>query len=119
MEEKSRWSIRAEYLHSNERCERCGKQDAFTLIGKPRCADCVERDKKRQQKYNKAHADEINKKMKNRYQRLKDEGICVACGKKKAREGRIHCKACAVKTSNYRKQQAIKKMLEELNDGGC
>lgn len=31
------------------------------------------------------------------YYERKNAGICVQCGKKKARAGRVKCKACAIK----------------------
>ena len=54
-------------------CIQCGKQDAFTLNGRARCAECTaaerERDKKRYQKSGK----ERNRKA---YQDRLEKGVC-------------------------------------------
>jgi hypothetical protein len=41
---------------------------------------------------------------KQRRARLKREGLCTACGKRKARKGRTECKSC----SNYYRNWAVK-----------
>lgn len=94
---ESEWGKRVKYLMANQRCVRCCKQDAYTLAGKQRCFDCTEKEKKNQRKYNEAHREEIKLKMKERSAKLKAEGICVFCGKRKARTKRTLCAHCAAK----------------------
>ena len=63
-----------------------------------------------------------NEWAKNRYHRLKEQGICVLCGKEWAEPGRAYCKACYVKKYNapgYVKYHVdIKKHIQELHENG-
>lgn len=45
--------------------------------------------------WRKEHAEQVRAKRKEKYQQLKEAGICVVCCKKPAREGRTKCEECA------------------------
>lgn len=70
------------HLHKLQyRCGSCGKQDERTLAGKAVCKTC---------------ADRITARTMERYHRLSDSGICVACGCSPAIRGKL-CKSCSEK----------------------
>lgn len=74
-----------EYLKNHQRCVACGKQDAFTLNGYIRCADCSDKHKEKNKIYNKQNREEISIKKKELYQLNKqyriENHLCVTCGK--------------------------------------
>lgn len=65
-------------------CTMCGKEDAFTMIGRSRCAECAERQ-------NQNHRKNRNREwFLSRYSERKAKGLCVDCGKP-AMEGHVRC----------------------------
>lgn len=105
----SYWKERAVYWKSRNRCKNCGKQDAYTLAGRSYCYACNEHhnDYKR---INKDKWIETEKKRsKTRYERLKQEGICVSCGKRPAKPNHIRCLRCSIKHSNSEKKRYQRK----------
>lgn len=77
-------------------CVSCGKEDAFTMIGRRYCADCSEKRNETKRKYWKNNENyreaQINKKRKI-YEERKNNGICVRCGKRKV-NGFAQCDYC-------------------------
>lgn len=68
-------------LKENKMCVCCGKQDAFTLIGKKICYECLE-------KYHKRRGYGFKKPKKVKQQNIPrneryDYGLCYICGKPK------------------------------------
>ena len=68
-------------LKENKMCVCCGKQDAFTLIGKKICYECLE-------KYHKRRGYGFKKPKKVKQQTIPrnergDYGLCYICGKPK------------------------------------
>ena len=110
----SKYTERTKYLISVHRCIRCAKQDAYTLIGKQRCYECTEKDKERAKRNNQLHKEEHRQYAKERYAWLKSKGLCVICGKKKAKEGRVMCPRCLARNSANTKRyyKAHKEMVE-------
>lgn len=49
--------------------------------------------------WRKEHAEQVRAKRKEKYQQLKEAGICVVCCKKPARPGRAKCAECAIRHS--------------------
>jgi hypothetical protein len=94
----SRWTERAEYFKSVQRCVRCGKQDAYTMNGHQRCYECSEKCKEYAQKHHKQNREKHLEVMHERYERLKAQGLCVECGKK-AIPGFVRCQRCAIKNN--------------------
>lgn len=81
-------------------CRDCGKQDAYTMNGRPRCAECVERDTERnriKRGYRPAwQREERSEKPLVNYPRG-DNGICWQCNKKPCISGRHLCQECYLK----------------------
>ena len=90
----SNWLDRVETMMALKRCVRCGKQDAYTMNGHQRCYDCIEKARNYQRERNKKRAEQIKENQKNRYHRLKSQGLCVTCGKKPALKNGVKCKEC-------------------------
>lgn len=94
---------RAKYFAENARCTRCGKQDDYTLSGRRLCRVCAEKCRKDSKKYYEKHGG--NPGDKKRYQKLKESGLCVDCGKYEAKNGSVRCEDCLLK----RKKLAMKR----------
>lgn len=88
---------RIAYLRERNRCVSCTKQDAFTLIGKPRCAECAEKHAEMMRLYRQRKRIEVNQRKKEQYKERSEAGKCVKCGRKIDREGKKTCSWCAVK----------------------
>lgn len=86
------------YAIAHHICPRCGINKV--LIGKS-CSDCLQK----QSDYREKNKDEINKKLaiygKNRYERLKSEGICIKCAKRKAEANHTMCSICLGHKRDY------------------
>lgn len=95
----SRYTERAAYFKMNKRCVRCGKQDAYTLIGKSRCFECAEKNKEYARLHHKKHRETDNSKMRDRVSKLKEQGVCIDCGVREAVKGRTRCRNCLIKNS--------------------
>lgn len=86
---------------AREKCVRCGEQDAYTMNGHKMCYECTIKTRTYQNAKNQTRLSEINERQKERYKRLKAEGICVACGHQKAVENRPMCARCFLKHKIY------------------
>jgi NMD protein affecting ribosome stability and mRNA decay len=100
---------RKEYYMSRQRCIRCGKQDAYTMSGHQHCYECTEKNQEACKKTYYKHHEDRKKVMRERYERLKAEGMCVECGQKKARPGKVMCERCAYKNNQNAKRWQLKK----------
>lgn len=69
------------FWRSQQRCIRCHKQDAFTLSGRSRCAECVEVNRQQKSSYREKHQSRLQDERKSWYYRMKAEGRCVKCGR--------------------------------------
>lgn len=83
------------------RCPYCLKEKIYG--DEKSCPECraknAEYSKKRDRvHYNKVHA-EWSKKV---YEERKSKGLCVRCGKNRAKEGQCRCEACIAKDSKSR-----------------
>ena len=87
-------------------CRYCGKQDAYTLIGRSRCAECVGRETERRRMKmgyspRPAPQDRPEKPWVNRPRGA--NGYCWQCNKRPSMDGRRLCRECyEVKVSNIR-----------------
>jgi len=85
---------RREWFHAHHLCTECGERDAFTMIGKKRCASCVEKDRIRKGLPPVDWLDVVDKpKRKHQYsctneerRRRGESGLCYLCGRK-AKQG--------------------------------
>lgn len=89
-------------------CSRCGRETA--LPGLTICLACKE---KKIHSYKAMPLADTRKRenaasMKQRYDRLKAQGICVICGKRKVDDGLVRCHDCRLQ-ANLNSRQAYKK----------
>lgn len=98
--------VNYEYYKDHHICVKCGQEDAekdHTL-----CLNCMMKERERAAIYAQKHRKELLEKYrrnsKNRYNRLKEQGICTSCGKRPAAKNKILCRHCSAKV-NYRKRQ--------------
>ena len=95
-EQYERNKQRRQTLKILHRCRECGKQDAFTLIGRTRCADCVEKDteqRRRKRGYQK-RVERLPKERPEDNRPRGGNGICWQCNKLPALEGKRLCPFC-------------------------
>jgi ribosomal protein S14 len=100
----SEWLDRVDTMQTLQRCVRCGEKDAYTMVGKQLCYECTEKCKEYAKIYYHSHIQQSKIKMRERYDRLKANGICVQCGKEKAFFG-TKCKMCRAKFNNYQRKK--------------
>ena len=87
---------RREWFAAHLVCTECGKEDAYTMVGKRHCAECLEK--------RRGHPLEINPNMgskkrtwqkhsapKNEYY---ENGLCAICGQHPYIEGHRTCQGC-------------------------
>lgn len=81
-------------------CVTCGKQDAYTILGRCRCYECTEKQKKAvNDKYKndyeyRTKVRSINKEWTDQH---KADGVCIYCGKRDAKEDHVYCESCLAK----------------------
>lgn len=95
----SRYTETAEYYAKNQRCKRCGKQDAYTLNGRSFCYECAQKKREHSANHYKQHKDEAVAKMRERRERLTEEGVCYVCGKRKADSDKRSCAICRARAN--------------------
>lgn len=83
-------------------CGNCGKTQA--VAGRSLCERCKEAVNYSQKKYRMIHAVEISKRKSERYETLKEAGLCVRCGKIPPLPGKNRCESCI----EYERKQNIK-----------
>lgn len=80
-------------------CSCCGQRAA--IRGQKLCPDCRDYYNERNNKYHYEHRSELLPKMRERgqkrYEKRKNEGICVSCGKRPAKQGKVRCAYCLIK----------------------
>lgn len=93
-----------QYYKKLNRCVICHKQDAYTLNGRARCAECAEYDCGQHKKSGYAKA---NERLKSYRDAWRAKGICIRCGKSPAVSGKSYCGVCAEYTNRYKKNRRI------------
>ena len=83
---------RREWLRSRHMCTYCGKEKAEP--GKQRCFECAEKINAKAREYHKRTSEQKNERCKERYNRLKEQGVCVRCAKRPVENGKVHCSLC-------------------------
>ena len=99
-------------------CVRCHHNEASK--GHVTCLDCrdkereVDRERKRKKLADETpeHKAERLRKMKERRERLKEQGICVWCGKHKVLSGKQQCLECYIKRKRINREYKSKKRNE-------
>lgn len=87
-------------------CIQCGKQDAYTLNGRSRCAVCAENARNSDKRRNKTKRNDAHRK---RMERWIAEGKCSRCGREKI-PGYSLCKRCIISMN-------AKKRAKKIEDG--
>lgn len=66
------------------RCRDCGKEDAFTIIGRTRCADCVEKERlaKKRDRQDEIKREFMRLQQKTVREKRIERGECPRCGRK-------------------------------------
>lgn len=100
---RERQAARKAYLIGRQRCYRCGTQDAYTINGRTRCAECVEKGRLQTEKHRPEHKEQVKASQKALYYARKNAGLCPQCGR--PRDGAtVYCKTCAARRrENWRK----------------
>lgn len=104
-------------------CPKCGKEEA--AYGRVHCPNCLD-EMAVCQMIRRANLTEEQKKQekakalkwaKVRYRRLREQGICVRCGKRKAQVGKAKCFRCQEKENEQKRirwaERKEKKKWEE------
>lgn len=90
---------RYEYLRARKRCVRCQERDERTMSGKCLCKACAKKVSDRTPEA----IERSREYMRNRRNRLKAAGLCVACGRVPV-SGQVRCEACAAMNRVYMKR---------------
>lgn len=112
-----------EYLRNLGLCPRCGKNKLF---GSEReCPECrstmYEINQRSRERRNVTAMDYYRKDIK----RLKEQGLCRSCRKRKVADGHTYCNACLIKhrerSKEYRRKKSIIGLVrsERPNYGFC
>lgn len=88
-------------------CARCGKVSVFE--NETFCPECrvkrLEGAERYQKKHYRKHRENVSRCNKKRVEKLKEQGMCVTCGKRKAVPGKTLCEICLMKKrDDYRKR---------------
>ena len=97
--QKQRNKSRYDLLKTLNRCVICGKQDAYTLMGKSCCCDCLEKKRQYAKNYNATHPEICRETHKNSILKRKLNKLCIYCGRPipSHRSGKVTCQLCAEK----------------------
>ena len=107
-----------QWYKSHHICVWCHRNDATK--GMVTCLDCREKeheyDRQRKQKALVNETPEHKAKRlqvtKARRERLKAQGVCIWCGKRKALQGKQHCLECSIKRKRANREYKSKKRNE-------
>lgn len=98
-------------------CVRCHKKIMGT---ETLCPECRAIQATKTERYINKNRELHNEKQriyrKERYTKLKEQGICVRCGKRNAIQGRVMCEWCLAKTLQYQKQKRGEKVSREFSE---
>lgn len=91
-------------LKKNHLCTRCKKQDAFTLVGKPLCSDCYEKNQQYKKIWWEKNKSRNNAMAHKRYKRLKEQHKCPFCLSQLDPEDKcVLCPRCRGKHKRWKK----------------
>lgn len=109
-------TLNRHYYKRIGRCPYCGREK---LYGEEKsCPECRAKSsaysmRRDRIKYNKNHADWSRKT----YEERKQQGICIRCGKHKAKEGQCRCEYCIAKDTRARQTREFH--LSRFERGLC
>lgn len=100
-------------------CRDCKKQDAYTLSGRTRCAECAEREAEAQRKRRKENP-EYNREAVKRYRaKAVENGMCVRCCTHKRKPGRKLCEYCLKRIAQTRRAKQIANGMNWPRGANC
>lgn len=96
-------------------CPICGKNP---IRGNEKtCFECLDKAKVKQKEYREKNKDILYAKkrayFKNRTVKLREQGLCTKCGKRKPSSGRATCPICSEKASYYGRMRYIRRNQDE------
>ena len=112
---------RRAWLREHHFCTECKTQDAYTLAGRARCANCCARS----QGYRPSDAEREQAKARAKALRTarRDAGLCTNCGRGLFPDGHVSCPTCRArwrrKSERKRREQGIVPRSEWTELGLC
>lgn len=103
---------RREVRKSAGLCIKCGQEDAYTMAGRSRCANCSEISRKTDQKRKEKNV----KRWKDTLDRRRESGVCPRCGGETS-DGYVTCERCRKKQRIYYHVHKVDKQRGE--NGTC
>ena len=105
-------------------CVRCHQREA--VKGQVACLDCRDKDREYDRKCKAEslaketaeHKANRLRKMKERRERLKAQGLCIWCGKRKALSGKQQCLECYIKRKRANREYKKRKRNESRGFSG-
>lgn len=111
-----------EFYKRNKICVSCGQEKA--VKNRVRCFDCLEKNRdcsrkrleKETEEEKRARLAYDNAYKKIRYKEMKNNGLCVNCGKPQSRKSTVLCLDCAIKNQrrNEKKKSGIERYERKL-----
>ncbi len=92
-------------LKEQELCVVCGKKEALDSL--VRCKKCKQFEKRYSQSEERKRTNKDNSK--KRYSLLKEQGLCIDCGKKKATDS-VYCNDCGKSRKSYSQSEKGKRI---------
>ena len=89
-------------------CTACHGQDAYTLAGRSRCAECAEKNRIQKAAYRERNFDRLSDTNDDWYYRMKAEGRCVKCGREV--EDPANYTTCAMCRAKQRAEDAERRL---------
>ena len=82
-------------------CTKCGREDAYTMIGRCYCAECAEKTRIATAAWRRTNTGRAYYLAKAKADRAdaKAAGLCTVCKRRAARPGRTTCKQCAIRNA--------------------
>ena len=105
---------KSEEFKSKGLCSRCGK--TAPLAGRPLCERCTEMRKRWRQNTSEEKKAQARQANRERYARLKEQGLCVQCAKPVEVQGEAICKSCKATRKGYNQvMTASERSMERYN----
>lgn len=118
MNEQKKTYDRESYVFwkAQRRCVRCHMQDAYTLAGRSRCAECAALNRREKARYREKNREKLRGKNAAWYDAKKSAACCVRCGKPLADDGHTVCAMCRGKVRAYDTERRIQAGRYGKND---
>ena len=101
-------------------CVICGKEDAFTMIGKRLCADCTEKHRQATADWYENNRERITKSERDQRSERIENHQCTVCGKPLPENFKLHtCEECRKKANLRRRRNRVHKIIPPGLCGMC